>query len=370
MTRSRTILLYVLVSGAYALSTRCLPAGDIDVQPEVHAFLQDCAAKADAARASGRLAVEGGDGWLYLTAELRHMGVGKFWGEDAERASRAVRPDAKDPGPAIADFHEQLEQLGIDLILVPVPPRAVIYADKLSEKAPRDEAGILRRCDPFHQAFYDDLRKKGICVLDLTDDFLAARAADSEEGPVCCRQDTHWSSRGCRIAARRVREIITRNHGCGAEPKITCTVRAEQATITGDLWRLLEKPDLPKEVLQLHKVGVESEADPGSPVLLLADSHGLVFHSGGDMHGEAAGFADHLAAELGFAIDTIGRRGSAATSIRVDLARKFYRDADYRKTKKVIVWCFAAREFTETTGWRQLRITKSTAPSSPSGPTP
>ncbi len=39
-----------------------------------------------------------------------------------------------------------------------------------------------------------------------------------------------------------------------------------------------------------------------SPVLLLGDSHALVFHAGEDLHGSGAGLADHLALSLGFPV--------------------------------------------------------------------
>ena len=81
------------------------------------AFRAECARQA----ASGEsMAMPGSDGWLFLRSELRHVGVGPFWGEAAAKVSKATAPDKADPLPAIVDFHEQLEALGIQLILVPV----------------------------------------------------------------------------------------------------------------------------------------------------------------------------------------------------------------------------------------------------------
>ncbi|HAL91768.1 MAG TPA: hypothetical protein DCM68_01930, partial [Verrucomicrobia bacterium] len=80
------------------------------------AFRAACAEKAAAAEQSGAPVVEGADGWLFLPAELRHVGVGRFWGEAAARASRAANPARADPLPAILDFHGQLAQAGVELI--------------------------------------------------------------------------------------------------------------------------------------------------------------------------------------------------------------------------------------------------------------
>ncbi|MBN4068991.1 hypothetical protein JYU06_05670, partial [Desulfotalea psychrophila] len=59
---------------------------------------------------------------------------------------------------------------------------------------------------------------------------------------------------------------------------------------------------------------------------------------------------------LAMPMDVIGVRGSGATPARLNLYRKAQRTPEYWKGKKVVVWCFAAREFTETDGWRIIPI--------------
>jgi alginate O-acetyltransferase complex protein AlgJ len=86
---------------------------------------------------------------------------------------------------------------------------------------------------------------------------------------------------------------------------------------------------------------------------LLGDSHTLVYH---EFHAESSGLLDQIAAEIGFAPDLIGTRGSGATAVRTDLYRRARRDPAYLAKKKVIVWCFAAREFSEADGWSQLPV--------------
>ncbi len=98
------------------------------------------------------------------------------------------------------------------------------------------------------------------------------------------------------------------------------------------------------------------EPDPNSPVLLLGDSHTLVFH---DFLAERAGLVDQLAHELGFAPDLIGTRGSGATPVRISLYRRSLKDPGYLAKKKIVVWCFAAREFTEASeGWAKVPVAK------------
>ena len=96
-------------------------------------------------------------------------------------------------------------------------------------------------------------------------------------------------------------------------------------------------------------------------MLLLGDSHMLFLFSGGDMLAENVGLAECLASELKMPINRIGVKGSASTVVRTNLYRnrKAAMDAALIKGKKVIIWCFTAREFTESTsGWIVVPVIK------------
>jgi hypothetical protein len=297
----------------------------------------------------------GADGWLFFTGELRLLSVGRFWGDEAPKVSRAHKPELADPMPAILDFHQQLKARGIELLLVPVPPKAAIYPEKIIP-------GIdVRNTDPapaLHQ-FYDQLRAGGVDVLDLTNLFVQNR--ENSRGPVFCKTDSHWSGVGCALAGQAIAERVRQklmNGGAAAE----YVSEWKEAPITGDLVALLHK-DAPKpaaEKIAIQSVskknGAAIEPDANSPLLLLGDSHTLVYH---DFLAERSGLLDHLALQLGFAPDLIGTRGSGATPVRINLYRHTAKNADYLGKKKVIVWCFAAREFTEATeGWAKVPVAK------------
>src|SRR5438128_1198398 len=76
-------------------------------------------------------AVAGNDGWIFFGGELRLLSLGRFWGDDARKVSRAHKPELADPIPAILDFQQQLKARGIELLLVPVPPKASVYPEKI-----------------------------------------------------------------------------------------------------------------------------------------------------------------------------------------------------------------------------------------------
>lgn len=347
-TTSTLLALALTLSGGMA-------SGQNEIATAFHA---DCAKKA--AESEKSMAVAGTDGWLFLNNELRHIGVGPFWGENAAKVSKAPAKDA-DPLPAILDFKTQLDALGIELILAPVPPKAIIYPDKISDavKAPA-EGETPARLDTAHQEFYQLLRDKGVNVLDLTDDFLANRM--SAEGSMYCKQDTHWSGLACNLAAKRIAEQIRKMDWYAATARTEFKQESVSLSISGDLWASLDQATRPeKETLQLRKITTSNgeivKPDPESPVILLGDSHNLVFQAGGDMQATGSGLADQLALELGFAVDLRAVRGSGATPARINLYRAGTRHGFFAK-KKVIVWCFTAREFTESQGWRLVPVAK------------
>lgn len=313
----------------------CMAASAVTAEEPAVAFRAECAKKAAAGE---DIAIPGADGWLFLRAELRHIGVGPFWGEAAAKVSKATSPDKADPLPAIVDFHGQLKAMGIELILAPVPCKALVYADKLGGPAEG-------RMDTIHQEFYQQLAAKGVKVLDLADAFAKEKA----KGPLLyCKTDTHWSPYACELTAKLIKQRLDSPAWLKAKPD-AFTTAPETRTIIGDLTDGKGSEELPVRVV----TGADGAAleDKTSPVILLGDSHTLVFHAGQELHGTGAGLADQLAVELGIAVDVIGVRGSGATPARVNLLRRAKAEPAYLAGKKVVIWCFAAREFTESTGW-------------------
>ncbi len=303
--------------------------------------------------------IAGNNGWLFPAAELRHIAAGKFWGAAAAAAARGgVQPEYADPLPAILDFHRQLQQLSVKLLVVPVPPKARIFPGELpapggaAERLPVELPPM-----PAHAEFYRLLRGEGIQVLDLSELFRQHRL--DEQGAPYCRTDSHWSGNGCVLAARAIAGII----GDGAAATSNLESAWSEIEIRGDLSLMPGGGGAPPETIRIRRVGrragdvLEPAApDAAGPVILLGDSHNLIFHAGGDMHAAGAGLPDQLALELGRPVELIAVRGSGATPARVNLYRRAARNPDYWRNRRWVVWCFAAREFTESDGWRKIPI--------------
>jgi len=326
-------------------------------------FAELCAREAGLAEQSGRMAVTGRDGWLFLAAELRYIGAGRFWGPDAVRVSRSDKPENADPLPAILDFDTQLRKLGIELIFVPVPPKAIIYPDMLSDSVTRDPEPGPTRLDAVYQEFHEQLRAHGVNVIDLVPIFLAARRSPAPD--LYCRQDSHWSGAGIELAAREIAQLIRKRKWFKPRSDFPLTTEKRDVEISGDLRPALPDSSTARERVELKFIRSSSDSGPRllqtdreSPVLLMGDSYTLVFHAGGDMHAAGAGLPEHLALNLKCPVDLIGVRGSGVTSSRISLFRKAMADNGYLAKKKVIVWCLGARDFTESSGWRKVPVTR------------
>lgn len=343
----------------YAAILTCLSiprvfAGDsIPLSESQQKFVNEVGAKSRMAGNGGAAVIAGADGWFFLSSDIRFLSVGQFWGTDAAKVSRAHKPESADPIPAIVDFHDQLKRRGIDLLVLPVPPKATIYPEPILPAIDlhgEPAAPVLAR-------FYDELRKRGIDVLDLWAVFLQNRA--SERGRVFCKTDSHWSGFGCVLAAETIRDKI--HEKLAGQPRKNSLAEWKDATIKGDLGDLAgpntAKPEPEKVAIRTisdKETGAATTPDPNSPLLIIGDSHTLVFH---DFLAEKSGLLDQVAYEIGFAPDLIGTRGSGATSVRVSLYRRARKDPDYLAKKKMIVWCFAAREFTESDqGWDKVPV--------------
>src|SRR3954469_23312095 len=134
-------------------------------------FAAELATKVQSLEKTKAAAVAGSDGWLFFGGELRLLSLGQFWGDNAAKVSRAHKPELADPLPAILDFHQQLKTRGIDLIVVPVPPKAAVYPEKIVpgfDVRANNPALVLGQ-------FYDELRAAGIDVLDLSPLFVQKR---------------------------------------------------------------------------------------------------------------------------------------------------------------------------------------------------
>lgn len=305
-------------------------------------------AEAAAAKVAEKPNVQGADPeWFFLVRELKQMALGKFW----EKNWAEIAQNQTDPLPSMVEFQSLLKAKGVDLIIVPVPAKASIYPDRLDASfAPGDPWPLT--------PYLEKMKAAGLSVIDLEPVMRQYREAQPGER-LWCAQDAHYSPLACEIVAGLVKKEIEKGEWYGAQAKEELK-RSDPAPleIVGDQIKGSEwEGKVAKETLTVRYAGrADGERvspvapDPASPVLLMGDSHTLVFQEGasGGMHAKGAGLFDQLSYECGFPIDLVGVRGSGLVQARRNLFMAATQTPDYWEKKKVVVWVFSVREFTQS----------------------
>ncbi|MBP7950559.1 MAG: hypothetical protein KA004_12980 [Verrucomicrobiales bacterium] len=330
--------IYLLAAAAAAL-----PA----VRSE-EAFYKEVAVKAATASKNEQRAVSGEEGWLFLNSELTHLGKGALTKE-------AVAPAVRQ----IAAFQKALAAKGANLLLLLVPAKAEIYPDKLASGFTPE---LLASRQSLLQA---DLQAAGVRSIDLASEFARRRKA-SGDSLLYCLRDAHWSPSGVEAAADLVsaavkdapwlKETTTQKLNLALSDPATLEIR-------GDLLGEPHTASLGAETIRLRYAGTKNggtiepaaSAAGDSPVLLLGDSHTIVFSMGNDFHCRGAGLADHLQQRLGVPVGIVSSPGSGGDTARQQLARMAYRSPDIWKRLRLVVWCFSVREITEGR-WRDIPL--------------
>ena len=310
-------------SGAFfavLLFTAC--ARPVDPQL-VERFRVTCARLAAEVSANGTRVLTGSDGWLFAAEEAAALGAAD------------PRPGAAVAG--IAATAERLRRDGIELVVVPVPPKGIIYPDRL---APELDVPIpVRRLDATLQAVYADLQGQGVRLVDLTPAFIRDRF--HPEGPLYCRQDSHWSGVGCVVAAEIIGAAVRDQVALDLAPSRPYGLSWFTVPIRGDLWQRLAEPPVREEI---RVRGIIEPEDPllapvamggDAVVTVVGDTHALVFHPGEPHHARGAGVADQLAFELRQPVALHADDGTA-------FAENSWRLPPLGEQTLVVVWIFAA----------------------------
>ncbi len=292
----------------------------------------------------------GQDKWLFFAGDYEYLLNCGFMQEDFQhkRALSGVQPDAV---KAILDFHKQLQERGIRLIVLPVPSKPVIYADKLG-------APDYPQQNPSFAAFKEALTNAGVEVVDLTEDFALMRRNSQEP---YLRTDTHWTPEGMLLAAGKTAAAIK---GVNFENK-PLPVKKQSITALGDIAVMLNLQDCEK-FFPAETVAVSDyncPIDSNSEVLLLGDSFVNIYSLAAMKWGEHGGFAEALGYLLNSPVDCISRNDAGAFATRSLLANELKRGRDRLAGKKVVVYEFAMRELANG-DWKMLDMTLGVKPES------
>lgn len=303
--------------------------------------------------------------WLFYRADIDYLTSPGFLNpvQLARRAAggnewtSAPQPD---PRPAILDFQQQLAQRGIQLIVMPVPPKFVIQPEKFTD---RFKPGAVILQNSSYVAFISDLKQAGVLVADVTFALSGARSGHGEEWNAYLATDTHWRPEAVELAAQHLKQYIDRNVQLSPHPGDGYRAQAAGVTNRGDLAVMLRLPawarGYPPEAVCLRQIltarGEYWHPDETSDVLVLGDSFSNIYSLDAMGWGESAGLIEQLSFELQRPLDRLVINDNGAYATRALLARELARGRDPLTGKRLVIWQFAMRELS-TGDWKNVAL--------------
>ena len=286
--------------------------------------------------------IKGRDGWYFLSTEIEHLLTAK------EQIPQVAESPAINE---IRNYADALKALGIKLVLMPIPEKSLIRMDGLIDTSELSEAKGYSRAT---RTYLDELNKQGIEFIDLYDKLTQT------EDPIYCKTDSHFTPKtAARISqclikyiTEQVPEIPIENKSADLESQSIVSTITIRGDLAGDeVQESLELLTAPNIKTAANTIGKITQ----SPILLMGDSHLLVYHQGDDMHARGAGIVDHLTSALGHPPDVISSKGDGINAPRIKLYRDLKKNPDLINNKKLVVWCFAARNFSQQK-WNAVKL--------------
>jgi len=318
----------------------------------------------------------GHEGWLYYRPGVDYL-IGPPFLEASFLKQRALTGDASvgaavqpNPLPAILDFHRQLQDRGIHLILMPIPVKGVVDPEFLSRRYKPETRTSVQ--NPSYEIFCMQLREAGLDVLDVTEVLLENKAKTGQ--PQFLRTDTHWTPEAMELAATRLAVSIDSILSMDRSASLKLTRTEKVISGDGDVAAMLKLPEdnrlYPLQEVRINPVlqpeGSEWIPDTSAAVLLLGDSFSNIYSLEAMGWGSSAGFAEQLSYRLQQPVDAIRRNDAGAFATREMLAKELAQGKDRLAGKKVVVWEFAMRELA-VGDWKLLNLPE--VPSTRASPT-
>ncbi len=311
--------------------------------------------------------VIGRDNWLFFEPGVRYLTASLAQGAKtvdraASKASELFLGPRSGPLESILDFSRQLQEQGIQLILLPAPVKAMFYPDKLSAKAAGSEfaqRGYLQ--SPVYEELEKDLAQHSIPLFNAATWLQAHR--QELEGELFLPSDTHWSPGAAALVAQGLADFVQQQLGPGLRNKEVLQTRSQTQSNKGDIAGMLPLPAghplqaaQEVEILQVLQNGTELwMADPEAEILFLGDSFANIYSHPAMGWGESAGLVELFSYYADRPVDRIIQNDNGAFATRQALAQELGRGRNRLAGKKLLIWEFAVRELV-TGNWKPVAL--------------
>ena len=252
----------------------------------------------------------------------------------------ASQDSLHNPLPRMVELKQYLDSLGIQLLVIPVPVKEEVYADKLIPGTPADACVNVNG-----QKFIRQMLEAGIDVMDLYPALKAARAGDEPPHFSYQRYDTHWALPGMLAAMEQIATRVTQYSWyaeSGAQPG-SLAMKDTVVLREGDLVAHLpdaEKAKYTADTLAGMKIYKGENAYKGgknAPILLMGDSFTGVFES---VDQKSGGPGSLLAYATGLDVQVLTSWGGGP-----GIYHRMMKMKKDMQSKRLVVYMMTARDF-------------------------
>ena len=270
------------------------------------------------------------NGMLWFRRNANYLVADKISGQDS----------LHNPLPRMIELKQYLDSMNVQLLVVPVPVKEEIYADKLVKGTPADLCVNVNG-----REFIREMLAAGIDVLDLYPSLMAARSGDDAPHYSYQRYDTHWSLPGMLAAMELLASRVTQYSWyaeSGAQPG-SLNLQETKTVREGDLVAHLpdaEKSKYAADTLPAMKIFKGTEAYKGgknSPILLMGDSFTGVFES---VDQKSGGPGSLLAYATGLDVQVLTSWGGGP-----GVYHRMMKMKKDMQSKRLVIYMMTARDF-------------------------
>jgi alginate O-acetyltransferase complex protein AlgJ len=289
--------------------------------------------------------------WLFYRQGFDYL-TGPGFLEPTQLARRGAPGDLgdtlqPDPRKAILQLKADLDERGIQLVVMPTPVKPTIHPEHFARR-------FEGREEPLRPASFatliQELEDRGVLVFDAAPALAEAKRRTGTSQYLMT--DTHWRPEALELVAARLNDFVTLHVDMPATPHAGYVSKQLAVTNLGDVARMLDLPDeqlrYPTESVQLRQIQTSGhelwQPSRAADVLLLGDSFSNIYSLAEMNWGESAGLAEQLSFLMQRPIDRIVQNADGAFATRELLRRELASGRDRLAGKRLVVFQFAERE--------------------------